>query len=92
MSTSSRRVINKLSFDIGPNYTECTLDDVCLTPGVYAFRVAFLDNNRRIMWYGENLLTFQINPGTIDMSSIPALGIIDVPFKWDFKKTNENTK
>jgi ABC-type polysaccharide/polyol phosphate transport system ATPase subunit len=83
-STSSISVPNRPNFDVGSHCIKCILKDMMLTPGVYGIRLAFLDEHRRMIWYGENLRIFKVNGGATAPTELPHLGLVDLPFQWFF--------
>ena len=83
-STSTATVQERPDISIGENYVECVLEDVQLMPGVYCIRLGFIDRFRRIVWYGENLKTFKVSGNNFDISKMPELGLVDLPFAWGF--------
>lgn len=85
-STSSAVLANRPDIKKGQNYYECNLDDVQLMPGIYCIRVAFIDQYRRTMWYGESLSTFKVHANDINLSKLPAAGFIDLKFGWNFER------
>lgn len=83
-STSSAVVSSRPDIRKGISCVECKLDDVSLMPGVYCIRVAFIDQYRRMMWYGENIKLFKVSSNNVDVTKMPAAGIFDLPFSWEF--------
>jgi lipopolysaccharide transport system ATP-binding protein len=85
-SASSASLETKMNISTGMHHVEVILDNLPLMPGVYCLRIAFLDQFRRIMWYGENISPFTVVPGNVDVSKKPEVGLIDLPFKWGFSQ------
>jgi lipopolysaccharide transport system ATP-binding protein len=70
----------------GPQVLQCTLPDTVLRPGIYYVRLAFSDEFRRLIWYGESLKRFRvIADETIDSAKLPERGFIDLPITWTFR-------
>lgn len=72
------------SFDPGTHTVHCRIDDVPLRPGNYAFRLAFLDRFRRMLWYAENIRPLTVAPGRFDIATMPEAGLVHVPATWHF--------
>jgi len=53
-----------------------------LKPGVYAVRIAFFDQNRNVLFSGENLIFFTVENKALE-SKEPPSRIINIPSKWD---------
>ena len=68
----------------GTHSFECVMGDVALYPGIYAIRLAFLDQYSRPLWYGESLTTFRVTSNRVNRAKMPNLGLVDMPFTWDF--------
>ena len=85
VSTSSAMIPDRPDFAKGPHYFECKLHDMALRPGFYNIRLAFIDQCRRIMWYGENLKTFKVTSNKVDVTKMPEVGLVDLPFSWDYE-------
>lgn len=84
ISVSSASLPSRPAFATGNNRLECCFPKIPLYPGQYSIRLAFLDAYRRMIWYGENIKHFSVVPGCVDMTKLPALGLIDVPVQWAF--------
>lgn len=82
--TSSATLPDRPDIAAGEHYFECILTDMQLMPGIYCIRLAFVDKYRRVIWCGENLKTFKVNGNNFDISKMPELGLVDLPFAWDF--------
>lgn len=72
----------KYGISPGAHYVECGIDKLSLLPGVYAVRVAFLDKHSRVIWYGENLIFFNVSSGDIEPSRLPVLGFVNMDVSW----------
>ncbi len=83
-STSSAVLPDRPDIKKGEGYYECKLDDLQLMPGIYCVRLAFIDQYRRMMWYGENQKIFKVGTNTINLSKMPVAGFVDFKFKWSF--------
>jgi len=83
-STSSAVLANRPDIRKGQSYYECVLEDMQLMPGIYCVRLAFIDQYRRMMWYGENLKVFRVDSGGIDINNVAAVGLVDLNFSWNF--------
>jgi len=84
VSTSSAMIPDRPDFAKGLHYFECKLQDMALRPGFYSIRLAFIDRYRRMMWYGENLKTFKVTSNKVDVTKMPEVGLVDLPFTWEF--------
>lgn len=69
----------------GENIIECKINNLPLVPGTYAIRVGLLDKNRNHLFYGETLKIFTVLPRDIPISKMSALGLIDIPAKWQLE-------
>jgi ABC-type polysaccharide/polyol phosphate transport system ATPase subunit len=74
----------------GTHSFECVLNDVVLYPGIYAIRLAFLDQYSRPIWYGESLTTFRVTSNRVNRAKMPNLGLVDLPFTWDLHLSGES--
>ncbi|RNC67209.1 MAG: ABC transporter ATP-binding protein [Desulfuromonadales bacterium] len=90
--TSSAMTPHRLNFPKGKHYLECNLPNTPLGPGVYAIGMSFFDQYRRPMWYGENLKTLRIATSKIDMTKMPASGLVYLPFDWYFPSLVKNER
>jgi len=83
--------VGNASSNTRPNFAacslefECSLQDIPLRPGNYAFRLAFLDQYRQLIWYAENIIPIRVTSGVFDITKLPESGLIDVPSNWKFK-------
>jgi len=82
-SASSAVLLDRPDILKGEHYVECKIEDVMLTPGVYSIRLIFLDQYRRMIWHGENLKSFKVSSGKMNVSRLPQLGLVDLPFTWN---------
>jgi ABC-type polysaccharide/polyol phosphate transport system ATPase subunit len=72
----------------GSNEVLCRLPNMPLMPGVYALRLGVLDQARQELFYGEMLLTFRVNAGSIPATKLPMSGIVFVPAEWSFGESS----
>lgn len=86
--SSSISTMNNLYFEKGMHYFECGVDGVSLKPGSYSVMLGFLDKYHRSIWHGENLKVFKISNDKVDMTSMPSLGLIDIPIQWSFRDSS----
>lgn len=70
--------------NIGQHQLICKLKDIPLRPGSYNLRLAFLDQNRQMLWYAENIIPIDVTAGKFDITKLPEVGLIDVPTDWIF--------
>lgn len=73
-----------LNMNKGIHSILCKFDDLMLTPNVYSLRLAIRTCKGGMIWYGENLLPFKVVTGSRSVASIPKLGILDIPYQWQF--------
>lgn len=83
-STSTAMLAERPDFSAGEHTFECQLDDLVLRPGVYGLRLAFMDQYRRMLWYGENLVSFRVVATRTDVTKLPEVGLVDLGFEWKF--------
>jgi homopolymeric O-antigen transport system ATP-binding protein len=69
----------------GRNVIDCQIERLPLVPGVFGVRIGVLDKYRREMFYGESLKIFAISAGSIPVSKLAALGLVDIPVQWRFQ-------
>ena len=72
-------------FEPGEQYVECILDNLPLAPGSYGIGLAFSNKQRRYLWYGDNLKTFQVVANHVDMTRLPPATLVYLPFEWHFE-------
>ncbi len=69
----------------GSHQVTCRLADIPLRPFSYSLRLAFLDQYRQMLWYGENILPVLVSPGKYDVTRLPEIGLIDISAAWSFE-------
>ena len=72
------------SIRVGRNIIECEVPSLPLVPGTFALRVGVFDRNRRQLFYGETLSVFTVLPRDIPVTKMSALGLVDIPARWQF--------
>jgi hypothetical protein len=65
----------------GEHVILCTLDSLPLSSGVYCIRVAVFDQFRRMVFFGENLRTFTVQPKCNEARE--AVRLLDLPATWE---------
>lgn len=69
---------------VGTHQIICRMEDIPLRPSSYSLRLAFIDQHRQMLWYGENIVPVKVVPGKYDITRMPEVGLIDVPTTWSF--------
>jgi len=81
-SSSTASSLGPLSFPKGKHCIEFQVPDVALMPGVFGFRLSFIDSCRQPIWYAENIKLLKITPGLQDITNLPKGGLVDFRHKW----------
>lgn len=76
------------NLEAGVHQVSCRLSDIPLRPFSYSLRLAFLDQYRQLLWYGENIIPVLVSPGRYDVTRLPEVGLIDIPAEWAFDASN----
>lgn len=84
-SASTARIDSRPSYSPGAHRITFRARDIPMRPGEYFLRLAFIDKFRRMMWYAEGLVGFQVTAPKGVEAKLPEVGLIDLPFEWDFQ-------
>lgn len=79
-----------ISLERGNHTISCKFDDMMLTPGVYSIRLAIRKGTGAMLWYGENIKPFKVVFGSRSTTTIPQLGLVEMPYHWDLPSASPN--
>ena len=82
LSVSNASTDTMPDFQVGTYQLTCGFNDIPLRPSSYNLRLAFLDKNRQMLWYAENIMAVPVVAGKFDITRMPEVGLIDLPSQW----------
>lgn len=83
-STNTGRLPTPTSFQPGVHRVECKFDKIPLTPGIYQFKLVFLDKFRRFMWEAQRICPFHVLANENQNLMRESVGFLDIPAEWKF--------
>jgi lipopolysaccharide transport system ATP-binding protein len=75
-------------YRIGTHEVELIIPFYPLVPGTYGIRFAVIDQNGRVVFYGESLKFFNVCPKTMDAPLQDELRLVNVPVEWNLPSHN----
>jgi len=80
-ASSTASIADRPDLDVGTHQVQCTFRGFPLTPGAYCLRFAIYDQDRRAVYLGDNLATFEVR-GTVAEAREEGLRMLEIPADW----------
>lgn len=90
---NSEEQLHIKTMNAGDHEVRCTVTHCPLLPGVYSVRFGVTEGQAaRTVFYAENILHFQIVPGTVHIPITIRDGFFEIPATWHIVSSNHETE